>query len=95
MEERSIAAPSNDIVVFSNPVILSVGKIPVRFIFLLNWFGNLSGNKTLYPTNLKETSHSLGPIDVIGSIKSDGNRSRDFSMIHVALVNLEANSGNN
>lgn len=58
--DRSIAAPSDYVTIFSYPSIFLVCKIFIEFIFLLNRCSNFAGNNPLYPASLKIIGHYLG-----------------------------------
>lgn len=71
--DRGTTAPSNDIYILSYPFILSLGKIFVIFIFLLNQVSHFSSNDTPYFASLKITSHCISLVNVGWAIKCDQN----------------------
>lgn len=82
--DRGITTLSNDITIISYPFVLSLCKIFVRFIFLLNLDNHFPGKGTPNPVRLKVTSHCLSPMDVVGSIKCNENGTRNFGLVHNA-----------
>lgn len=81
---RGITAPSNDIIFLSYPFDFSLCKIFVKFIFLLNQDNHFSGNNMPDSASLKIINYGLSPMNLIGPIKCDRNRTRNFRAIHDA-----------
>lgn len=81
--DRCITAPSDDIPILSYLCVLSLGKIFVRFVFLLNRGSHFFGNGMPHSASLMIISHSLSPMNIIKPINCDRDMTSNFDTIHI------------